>query len=129
VVRSRLAALSILAVAGLGLSACGGSDSGGTATAANRPQGRGPFAALTSDQRACLKKAGVNLPNFQRRQGPPPNGQQGVPPSGAPPAGAQRRFNPNSAQAKRMRAAFQKCGIQIPQPSQGQGPQTQVAPS
>ena len=135
--RSRPAIASAFAVLGLALTlaACGSSDSGSNTTAAGA-QTLGPFGALTSAQRACLKKEGVTLPTFQR-QGQPPNGQQGPPPGNGqqvpppgngrvPPAGAQRRFAPNSAQAKKMRAAFAKCGITLQAPGQGQGPQTQT---
>ena len=104
-------------VLSLALGACGDSSAGNTATAAGG-QARGPFASLTSDQRTCLRKEGVSLPTFRQRQGPPPGANGQPPPGGQPPAGMQRRFTPNSAQAKKMRAAFKKCGITIPSPPQ-----------
>jgi hypothetical protein len=132
------ARLSVSAIAAVGVSlllaACGGDSNSGNASAANNgPQGRGAFAALTTKQRECLKAEGVTLPTFSNRQGPPPNGAappangQGPPTAtnGQPPAGA-RRFNGNSAQAKKMQAAFKKCGITLPTP--GQGFQTQTNP-
>lgn len=137
--RRSLRAAAAVAVVGLSLalSACGSSGSSGASAAANngqRPGGFG-FAALTAKQRACLKEQGVTLPTRGNGQGgppnggaPPTNGQQAPPTNGQPPAGGQpngqRRSNRNSAQAKKLQAAFQKCGISFGRPGQ-QGQQQQ----
>jgi hypothetical protein len=107
--------------AALVLASCGGSSPSATTAAAARPaEGPGGF-ALTSQQRACLKREGVTLPtrpSGNRRPpaggappqgyGPPPDGagppQDG---SGAPPA----RGGDDSSHFGRLRAAMQKCGI------------------
>jgi hypothetical protein len=95
-------------VAAVALAGCGGSSSSASATANGGPR---PFAALTSAQRACLKKQGVTPPTGRGRQpsgGQPPTGTA---PSGPPPGGAQRFL--------KMRAAMQACGITIPQRGPG----------
>jgi hypothetical protein len=84
---------------------------------------------------ACLKKQGVTVPDFRRGSGPPPSGGNGQPPSGQPPSGGngqppsgQRPRNGgfgNSAQAQKLRAALQKCGVTLPNRGQNGPPQQQ----
>ena len=121
-------AVSALAV---GLAACGDSSSGSGSTSttgqqANARQG------LFSDPKvqACLKKEGVEVPDFRRGDGQPPSGGNGQPPSGGngqPPSG-QRPPNGgfrNSAQAEKIRKALQKCGVTLPNRGQNGPPQQQ----
>jgi hypothetical protein len=115
-------AVSALAV---GLTACGDSSSGSGSTSttgqqANARQG------LFSDPKvqACLKKEGVEVPDFRRGDGQPPSGGNGQPPSGQrPPNGGFR----NSAQAEKIRKALQKCGVTLPNRGQNGAPQQQDA--
>jgi hypothetical protein len=127
-------------LAALSLAACGGdsSSSSGTNASAGTQQGqsggRRGFFGLDAKTRACLQKQGVTLPTGRRPQnGQPPNGQ--APPDGqAPPSGqsgsgqsgsGQRpnrpRFNRNSAQFQKLRAALQKCGVNFPNGGGGNG--------
>jgi hypothetical protein len=105
---NKLLSTSALVFVSLGIAACGSSSGGASTAGAARPQG-GFGAQLTAAQQACIKKQGVTLPSG-RRGGRPPTGTNGAPPTGRPPGGG----NANSAQAKKMRAAFQACGIQRP---------------
>ena len=67
---------------------------------------------------ACLKKDGVQMPQFRRGNGQPPNGQ---PPSGQRPQGGFR----DSPEADKLRKALQKCGVKLPnRPPQQQGDTT-----
>jgi hypothetical protein len=113
------------------LAACGGSSSGSGSTSttgqqANARQG------LFSDPKvqACLKKQGVEVPNFGRGNGQPPSGGNGQPPTGTdgqPPSG-QRPPNGgsrNSAQGEKLRKALQKCGVTLPDRGQNGPPQQQ----
>jgi hypothetical protein len=101
----------------LGVIACGSSSGASSGASAARPQGGGGFAArLTSTQQSCIKKQGVTLPTG-RGGGPPQGGTNGQPPTGtngAPPNGGPAGGFRNSPQAKKMRAAFKACGIQMP---------------
>jgi hypothetical protein len=109
-----LASLAVLLVS-LGVVACGSSSGASSSAGAARPQG-GFGARLTAAQRSCMKTQGVALP-AGRRGGRPPGGANGAPPAGAngaPPAGRFPGANRNSAQAKKLRAAFKACGIQAP---------------
>ena len=63
---------------------------------------------------ACLKKEGVQVPDFRRGNGQPPGGQR-------PPGGGVR----NSAQAQKIREALQKCGVTLPNRGQNGPPQQQ----
>jgi hypothetical protein len=102
----------------LGVVACGSSSNASSGTTAARPQGGGGgFASrLTSAQQSCIKKQGVTLPTG-RPGGRPQGGTNGQPPTGTngaqPNGGPQGGFR-NSPQAKKMRAAFKACGIQMP---------------
>jgi hypothetical protein len=108
-----------LAIAAIGLTACGGGGSGGTTTGASAPgvrPGGGLFASLTASQRSCVAKQGVTLPNGRRpgSGGPPPGAGNGGPPpngGGTPPAGARNR---DPARFQKMQAAFKKCGVTLP---------------
>jgi len=79
---------------------------------------------------ACLKKEGVEVPNFRRGNGQPPSGGNGQPPTGTdgqPPSG-QRPPNGgfrNSAQGEKLRNALQKCGVTLPNRGQNGPPQQQ----
>jgi hypothetical protein len=110
----------------MALAACGGSSSSGatpTTGASGQRPGGGLFAAARDPKvQACLKKAGVTLPNFG---GPPPGtGTRTAPPPPAtgtnarPPAGAGgRRFGGGGgdpAQFAKVRAAMAKCGVKLP---------------
>lgn len=79
---------------------------------------------------ACLKKAGVTVPNRPRggNGGGAPGGQNGQPPSGQngqPPSGQDApNGRPRSAQFQKLRAALQKCGVTFRgRPPNGQPPQ------
>jgi hypothetical protein len=121
-----LASAGAVSILALGLAACGdsGSTSGSTSTAGERANARRGFLSDPKVQ-ACLKKEGVQVPDFRRGNGNgPPNGQppSGQPPSGqAPPNGGFR----NSAQAKKLREALQKCGVPLPNRGQNGPPQQQ----
>jgi hypothetical protein len=128
-----VAAVGAVSVLAVGLTACGasGSGSGSTSTGRQANARRGAF----SDPKvqACLKKQGVDVPDFRRGNGngPPPTGTDGQPPSGTdgrPPSG-QRPPNGgfrNSAQGEKIRKALQKCGVTLPNRGQnGPPPQQQ----
>jgi hypothetical protein len=116
-------------LAALSLAACGGdsSTSSGTNAGAGAQQGQGGgrrgFSGLDAKTRACLQKQGVTLPTGRRpRNGQPPNEQ--APPSGQSGSGQRPdrpRFNRNSAQFQRLRAALQKCGVNFPNGGGGNG--------
>jgi hypothetical protein len=121
-------AVSALAI---GLAACGDSGSGSTSTTGQQANAR---QGLFSDPKvqACLKKEGVDVPNFRRGNGQPPSGGNGQPPSGGsgqppsgrrPPNGGFR----NSAQGEKVRRALQKCGVTLPDRGQNGPPQQQDA--
>jgi hypothetical protein len=107
----KLFSTSAVVFVSLGVAACGSSSSSGAAstTGAARPQGGGFAARLTAAQQSCIKKQGVTLPAGRRGNGRPPTGTNGAPPAGRPQGG-----NANSAQVKKLRAAFSACGIQRP---------------
>jgi hypothetical protein len=136
-----VATLGAVCALAVGLAACGDSSSGSGSTSttgqqANARQG------LFSDRKvqACLKKAGVQVPNFGRGNGQPPSGGSEQPPSGGsgqppsvdsgqPPSG-QRPPNGgfrNSAQGEKIRKALQKCGVTLPNRGQNGPPQQQDA--
>jgi hypothetical protein len=111
---STVGALSLV----LGLAACG-SSSAGSASTSTTGQQAGARRGLFSDPKvqACLKKEGVEVPDFRRGNGQPPNGQ---PPSGeAPPNGGFR----DSSQGEKIRKALQKCGVTLPNRGQNSPPQ------
>jgi hypothetical protein len=112
--RPRAAAIATLAAAAVALSACGGSSNASTQQSQGQAQ-RGPFASLSAEARSCLQKQGITPPNGQR----PGNGQ---PPTGQRPSGGQRPAN--GARFQKLRAAMQKCGVQLPaRPPGGGAPQ------
>jgi hypothetical protein len=125
-----LATIGVLCLA-FGLAACGSSSSGSTSTTQQAGARRGLF----SDPKvqACLKKEGVQVPDFRRGNGQPPSGSNGQPPSstnGEPPSGS-RGQRPNgggfgsSGQAQKLRKALQKCGVTLPNRGQNGPPQQQ----
>ena len=133
-----VAAVGAVSVLAVGLTACGDSSSGSGSTSTNGQQanaGRGAF----SDPKvqACLKKQGVQVPDFRRgdgngppQNGQPPTGTEGQPPSGTdgpPPSGQQPPSGGfrNSAQAEKLRRALQKCGVTLPNRGQNGRPQQQ----
>ena len=98
---------SALLAAGL-LSACGSSNSSGSAS--STPAGAattGTRAALT----ACLKKQGITIPQGRGAPGGGPPGGPGAPGTGGPPAGF-----PGNA---KLRAAFKACGANLPAGARG----------
>jgi hypothetical protein len=115
-----------------GLTACGGSGSGsgsGSTSAAGQQANARQGAFSDPKVQACLKKQGVTVPNFRRGSGPPANGGNGGG-NGQPPNGSngQRPRNGgfgNSAQAQKLRAALQKCGVTLPNRGQSGPPQQQ----
>jgi hypothetical protein len=109
-----LGALSLV----LALAACGSSSSGSTSTTQQAGARRGLF----SDPKvqACLKKEGVQVPDFRRGNGQPPSGSGGQPPNGG-------GFG-SSAQAQKLRKALQKCGVTLPNRGQNGPPQQQTTP-
>ena len=120
--------MSILAV---GLTACGDSSSGSGSTSTTGQQANARQGVFSDPKvQACLKKQGVQVPNFRRGNGQPPSGGNGQPPSGgngqppsgqAPPNGGFR----NSTQGQKLRAALQKCGVTLPNRGQNGPPQQQ----
>jgi hypothetical protein len=126
-----LATVGGVSAVAVGLAACGDSGSGSTSTTGQQANAR---QGLFSDPKvqACLKKEGVEVPNFRRGDGQPPSGGNGQPPgggSGQPPSG-QRPPNGgfrNSAQAEKIRKALQKCGVTLPNRGQNGPPQQQDA--
>jgi hypothetical protein len=96
------------------IAGCGGGGSSTTSSAAGAAQGQagggGPFAQLTASQRSCLQKAGFTP--GQR----PGGGGGGTGTGGQAPSNADRQ-----ARFQKMRAAFQKCGIQAPAGRLGNG--------
>jgi hypothetical protein len=125
-----LATVGLLSVA-LGLAACGSSGTGSTSTTQQAGARRGLF----SDPKvqACLKKEGVQVPDFRRGNGEPPSGSNEQPPSstgGQPPSGSNgQRPNGggfrNPAEAQKLRKALQKCGVTLPNRGQNGPPQQQ----
>ena len=109
-----LATVGVLSLA-LGLAACGSSSSGSTSTTQQAGARRGLF----SDPKVqtCLKKEGVQVPDFRRGNGQPPSGSNGQRPNGG-------GFG-NSAQAQKLRKALQKCGVTLPNRGQNGPPQQQ----
>jgi hypothetical protein len=125
-----LAAVGAVSVLAVGLTACGGSSSGSGSTSTNSQQANARQGAFSDPKvQACLKKQGVEVPNFRRGNGQPPSGGNGQPPSGQsgngqrPPNGGLR----NSAQAEKLRKALQKCGVTLPDRGQNGPPQQQDA--
>jgi hypothetical protein len=112
-----LATVGAASALAVGLAACGdsGSGSGSTSTTGQQANAR---QGLFSDPKvqACLKKEGVEVPNFRRGSGQPPSGQR-------PPNGGFR----NSAQGEKIRKALQKCGVTLPNRGQNGPPQQQDA--
>jgi hypothetical protein len=129
-----LAAVGALSLT-VGLAACGSSSSGSSSTSTSQQAGgrRGVFS--DAKVQACLKKQGVQVPDFRRGNGQAPNGQppsgsNGQPPSGTngrPPSGQRPPAGGfgNSAQAKKIRQALQKCGVTLPDRGQNGPPQQQ----
>jgi hypothetical protein len=129
--RPACAAVGALLIA-LCLAACGSSNTSSTAGAgASATQPGGGRRGFLQDPKvvACLKKAGVTVPNRPRGgNGGPPGGQNGQPPSGQngqPPSGQDApNGRPRSAQFEKLRAALQKCGVTFRgRPPNGQPPQ------
>jgi hypothetical protein len=130
---SRIASAAVALLLAAGLAACG-SSSGSSSTSTTQQAGarRGFF----SDPKvqACLKKEGVQVPDFRRGNGQPPSGSNGQPPSGTngqPPSGSNgQRPNGggfrNSAEAQKIRQALQKCGVTLPSRGQNGPPQQQT---
>ena len=119
----KTAAATLAVLAAAALVACGGggggSDNASTSTATDATGGGPTRITLTDEQRACLEKNGAPAPT-----GPPAGGQPGPPPgaSGAPPTGAPQRFQGNPQDFAKMRAAAQKCGVELPQGGPGGRP-------
>jgi hypothetical protein len=135
-----VAAVGAVSVLAVGLTACGDSSSGSGSTSTNGQQANARGAFSDPKVQACLKKQGVQVPDFRRGNGngPPPTGTDGQPPSGTdgqPPSGTdgqppsgQRPPNGgfgNSAQGEKLRKALQKCGVTLPNRGQNGPPQQQ----
>jgi hypothetical protein len=127
------AAVGAVSVLAVGLTACGDSGSGSGSTSTTGQQANTRRGAFSDPKvQACLKKQGVQVPDFRRGNGngPPPTGTDGQPPSGTdgqPPSG-QRPPNGgfgNSAQGEKIRKALQKCGVTLPNRGQNGPPQQQ----
>jgi hypothetical protein len=137
-----------LVVSALVLGACGGSSGGSsssesttTASSGSGSQtsggeggtetqgGPGGFAAISEEQRSCLKEKGVELPEFKSGEGGPPMGENGEPPEGfeppeggeggkageppegfEPPAGGEMPQGGNFAENEK---AFEECGVEL----------------
>jgi hypothetical protein len=128
-----VAAVGAVSVLAVGLTACGDSGSGSGSTSTTGRQANARRGAFSDPKvQACLKKQGVQVPDFRRGNGngPPPTGTDGQPPSGTdgqPPSG-QRPPNGgfgNSAQGEKIRKALQKCGVTLPNRGQNGPPQQQ----
>ena len=118
----------------LTLAACGGDSESGGSPASQGGPGSGRGFAQDPEVRACLQKEGVTLPQGGRGRPPGggarpdgsgrPTGTNAVPPTGTnarPPGGTDAR-PPGGAgrdpeRFAKMRAALQKCGVEI-----GNGP-------
>jgi hypothetical protein len=120
-----VATWTLIAVIGaICLAACGSSTSSSktSSAAASGSTGSGGSARPTSAQRtklqACLKQHGITLPNRRAGGGPPPGG--GTSTNGGTSGGTSTnrgghgggffRGGGNSAQAKKLQAAFKACG-------------------
>jgi hypothetical protein len=128
-----VAAVGAVSVLAVGLTACGDSSAGSGSTSTNGQQANAQRGAFSDPKvQACLKKQGVQVPDFRRGNGngPPPTGTDGQPPTGTdgqPPSG-QRPPNGgfgNSAQGEKLRKALQKCGVTLPNRGQNGPPQQQ----
>jgi hypothetical protein len=141
-----LAAVGAVSVLAVGLTACGSSSSGSGSTSTNSQQANAQQSAFSDPKvQACLKKQGVEVPDFRRGNGQPPSGGNGQPPTGTdgqpptgtdgqPPSGqsgnGQRPPNGgsrNSAQTEKLRKALKKCGVTLPDRGQNSPPQQQDA--
>lgn len=119
--------LLALAVAG-----CGGDDasSGGGSAPQGGPRGGGMFAQLTDEQRSCVEQQGVQVP--AGRPGGNGGGTRTAPP--APPADGGTRTmprdgrGPGGADFEKLRAAMERCGVELPQRPQGGGAPPEGAP-
>jgi hypothetical protein len=120
-----VAAVGAVSVLAFGLTACGDSSSGSGSTSTTGQQANARRGAFSDPKvQACLKKQGVQVPDFRRGNGngPPPTDTDGQPPSGQrPPDGGFR----NSAQGEKIRKALQKCGVTLPNRGQNGPPQQQ----
>jgi hypothetical protein len=105
--------MAMLAVAVLGVSACGSSSNAAQTTTNGSQAGGGRRAGFFQSPtvRACLQKQGVTLPN--RRPGAGRSFGNGRRPPRRPPQGQR-----NSARFQKLRAALQKCGVQFRAPGQ-----------
>lgn len=128
--RWALALALVMALGALVLSGCGGSSGGssGSSTTASATsstaKSKGGF-DISDEQRACLKEKGVELPEFKggaggapqageapegfepQEGGEPPRG--GKEPEGAPSGG---KGGPGGKGFKKMRKAFEECGVE-----------------
>jgi hypothetical protein len=149
-----IAAVGAVCVLAVGLTACGDSSSGSGSTSTNGQQANAQPGAFSDPKvQACVKKQGVQVPDFRRgdgngppQNGQPPTGTDGQPPTGTdgqpptgtdgqPPTGTdgqppsgQRPPNGgsrNSAQVEKIRKALQKCGVTLPNRGQNSPPQQQ----
>jgi hypothetical protein len=117
----RRAACACALLAALSLAACGGDSSGSSGTNASvgaqqrQGGGRRGFLGLDAKTRACLKQQGVTFPTGRR----PQNGQSGSGQSGSGQRPNRPRFNRNSAQFQKLRAALQTCGVTFPNRGDG----------
>jgi hypothetical protein len=130
-----VAAASAVSILAMSVSACGDSSSGSSSTSTTGQQATARQGVFSDPKvQACLKKQGVQVPDFRGGNGNgPPNGQPpsggsgqsgngGQRPSGqAPPNGGFR----NSAQGEKLRKALQKCGVTLPNRGQNGPPQQQ----
>lgn len=127
-----LAAVGAVSVIGLGLTACGGDSGSSSDSTTGQPAANARQGAFSDPKvQACLKKQGVEVPDFRGRpnegNGQPPTGTNGQPPAGGdgqPPNG-QRPPNGtrgNSAEAEKLRKALQECGVTLPNRGQNRPP-------
>jgi hypothetical protein len=138
--------LLLVALGALALAGCGGSSGGGTATSAgattssggtesgetggesSKGGGPGNF-EISEEAQKCLQEQGVELPEFKGGEGGPPSGGEppaggelpegGEPPQGEKPEGGAPGFG--GEQSEEMKEAFEACGVETPEPGQGQG--------
>jgi hypothetical protein len=117
----RATPILLAALAAVLLSACGGaSNDNPTNTSASGQNGQRPRLALTSEQTSCLQQHGVDLTRgFGGPNGARPNR---TPQAGGAPNLTDKQRQQFMQQRQQRAAAFQACGITLPQRGQGGPP-------
>ena len=119
----------LLVTSSLVLAACGGGSSGGSESSSTSSESsttsaegsdqeskegaQGGFAAITDEQRSCLKEKGVELPEFKGGEGGPPMGENGEPPEGFEPPEGGEGGPPQGGNLAESSKAFEECGVEL----------------